>query len=129
MDRILVIEDDAAVRAVICRMLSDAGYALEQAADGHEGMAALARDGFALVITDMVMPRQEGVETIQQIRRLDPHIPIVAMSAVFDTDYSPLDRAKSDGADVTLGKPFTSDELLNAVRTALSRRRGATERG
>jgi CheY-like chemotaxis protein len=87
-------------------------------------MEALARDRFALVITDMVMARQEGLETIRQIREIEPDLPILAVSSVFDADYSPLDRAKSFGADVILAKPFTPSELSDAVREALAKPRG-----
>jgi DNA-binding response OmpR family regulator len=122
--KILVIEDDADVRRVICRIVENAGYEPIGAADGIYGMEALEKHTFVLVITDLVMPRQEGLETIGLIKALHPELPILAVSSVFDADYSPLDRAEQVGADGILAKPFTPDELTAAVKKLVRRPSG-----
>ena len=118
--RVLVIEDDASLRQVVCRILAEFGrYELTTAADGREGIEALQRGRFGLVITDVLMPEQDGIETIGRIRELDERIPIIAMSGYDIGDFSPLNDAFLMGADRTLLKPFGAQELLEAVREVL----------
>ena len=122
MAKILVIDDDASVRTVVSRILERAGYETETAANGLEGIEAMRRTRFALVICDMLMPVQEGIETIQEIRSAGANIPIIAISGAFgDEGYSPLDDARAIGADVAVAKPFTVEELLAAVDEAFER--------
>ena len=79
--RILVIDDDAAVCVVICDALRDCGYRVLCAANGELGLESIRLDGAPdLVITDIVMPRKEGLETIRELRTVHPGIKIIAMS-------------------------------------------------
>ena len=113
--KVLVIEDDDAVRKVVCRILRSVGHEPIEAGDGLAGMAALHREQPDLVITDILMPRQEGIETISQIRDVSG-VPIIAISGTQASDtFAPLVDAQMMGADITLKKPFSVEALLAAV--------------
>ena len=77
--RILVIDDDDSVRHIVTRVLGSAGYTVTTAADGREGTTRFTDELPDLVITDMVMPVQDGMETIRQIRAVQPDAKIIAI--------------------------------------------------
>lgn len=122
MARILVIDDEEAVRAALRGALVAAGHQVATAADGDEGLRALRRHPIDLVVTDIVMPGKEGIETILEIRRLSRTIPIIAMS---DGDSRAqamyLSSAAKLGATRTLTKPFAPARLLEEVDFCLGR--------
>src|SRR5688572_22731233 len=114
--RVLVIDDNPAVRHTVGRMLESGGYTVLEADNGRTGMAVLAAHPCELVITDVFMPLQDGFETIRMIKGLDPSLPVIAMSGGADwTPYPSLHDAEMLGADLTLDKPFTIEALLAAV--------------
>ena len=118
---ILVIDDDENWRTVIREVLRLEKHEVVEAADGGEGMERCRELKPDLVITDIVMPDQEGLETIELLRRDFPTMPIIAMSGggafLRKEDYLPL--AEKLGACATLAKPLSRVELLNAVQGAL----------
>jgi CheY-like chemotaxis protein len=116
--RILVVEDDAALRAVVCRALLDAGYAVREAANGEKALHTLRESPFDLVVTDIIMPDTDGLEIILWLRRFAPGTPIVAVSGYADPLF--LDNAAGLGACRTLSKPFRLEELLRIVAELLS---------
>jgi CheY-like chemotaxis protein len=118
--RILVADDESQVRGYIRVVLEDAGYSVVEAEDGKEAVAQVRNGEIDLVITDLVMPDQEGLETIQILRRQAPEVAIVAISGAFHPEY--LDVARKLGAVVALPKPLTAEELLRAVGAALQAR-------
>lgn len=118
--RVLVVDDNDAIRQLIKIVLENHGYAVEVAPDGKEAIEKASEHGFDLVITDLVMPRQEGIETIMLLRRHHPAVRIVAMSGAFGGDY--LAITKHLGVSHTLVKPISADTLLHTVREALSAR-------
>ena len=116
MAKVLVIEDDPAMRGVICRILAVGGHEAIEAVNGRDGIDALIRTRCDLVITDLFMPDHDGIEAIQRIRALDEAIPIIAVSGVLGTGgFSPLDDALAMGADMALEKSFTMEQILAAV--------------
>ena len=122
MSAILVIDDDASVREVVSEMLRMEGHDVAIAENGREAIELLGRRRFDLVITDLIMPEKEGIETISEIRRTDQDIPIVAISGggrLGPGDY--LETARYIGADATLAKPFARQELLATVESLLTR--------
>lgn len=122
MTAILVIDDDAAVREVVSEMLKLEGYDVTIAANGREAIRLLDARGFDLVITDLIMPEKEGIETIAEIRRTHARLPILAISGggrIGPSDY--LETARYLGADATLAKPFARQELLTTVDSLLTR--------
>lgn len=114
---ILVIEDDAAVSAMLRQILRGAGYQVLLAADGRLGMNVLERETVDLVITDLVMPEQEGLETLTLIRAQRPFLPVIAISGAFGGAF--LKTAEMLGAAATLPKPIAPEALLRAVEQVL----------
>ena len=124
MPRILIIDDDAAVRTTVRVLLERAGYEIIEAGDGREGSRML--DGVDLVITDLLMPEVDGVDLLGMIRREGRSVPVIAMSGGGKVDSkSYLDVAKALGAFATIAKPFDLEHLLSTVRDALSSRGSA----
>jgi len=114
--KILVIDDDHLVRYALSKILLSAGYAVVTAADGRRGMAVLRAEHPDAVITDIIMPEQEGIDTIIQIRRERPAVKIIAISGggrIRNIDF--LGMAQSLGANDVLAKPFEVDELLSCL--------------
>jgi DNA-binding response OmpR family regulator len=121
MPRILIIDDDTAVRTTVRLVLERAGYETVEAGDGREGIRKL--DGVDLVITDLLMPEVDGVDLIGQIRKEDRSLPIIAMSGGGKVDSrSYLEVAKALGAYATIAKPFDLEHLLATVRAAIASR-------
>ena len=116
MAKVLVIDDDAAVRRMARRILAADGHEVIEAADGRDGILRFAAERPEIVVTDIIMPGKEGIETIKELRLAAPALWIVAMSGGGVTQtLKYLDFAKTFGADRTLAKPFRADELLAAV--------------
>ncbi|MGH2361768.1 MAG: response regulator [bacterium] len=120
MESILLIDDDEALRVALRLALERAGYSVVVARDGREGLQLFRRLPPDLVITDIVMEGQEGIETIQALRREAPGVKIIAMSGGGSRhDCTFLDAARLLGAQQTLDKPFDPPQLLTAVRAVL----------
>ena len=80
MAKILLVDDDPAVRASLADMLSERGYDVAEATDGNDGLRALGREAFDLVVLDILMPGREGIETIREIRKKWAALPVLAIS-------------------------------------------------
>ena len=118
MARILVIDDEPDVRAVLEQILKCAGYEVILAADGREGVERHRTSPADLVITDLYMPIQDGLKTIREFRIGFPEVAIIAMSG--GTNSGTILPIAQNLADVgTLHKPFAADQLLAAVAKAL----------
>lgn len=118
--RILVIDDDPIVRDMLVEMLRREGYDVDSAEDGRAGMKRFHERPSALVITDVVMPEQEGLETLMQLRQTGQPVKVVAISGggrVGPDAY--LNSAQTLGADGILAKPFGREELLGMVTKLL----------
>jgi CheY-like chemotaxis protein len=116
LPHILVIDDVKLVLRTIEAVLLRAGHCVEVAENGREGIRKFVEGEFDLVITDIIMPDMEGIETIREIRRSGRAVKVVAMSGGARTrslDY--LNAARQLGADGILEKPFSPDELLGVV--------------
>ncbi len=114
--RILVIDDDDEVRDTLCNILRSAGFEATAARNGEEGLRLFDEVGTDAVVTDIVMPGMEGIETIRELRRRRAGVKIVAISGGGRSgvaDYLAL--AEKLGADATLYKPFSRDKLLAAL--------------
>ena len=120
MARILLVDDEEIVLRLFETVLELDHHDVTTASNGNGALAAIAREPFDLVITDLVMPDKEGIETIVEIRKLRPNLPIIAMSGGGRgnaSDY--LDMAAKLGARKTLAKPFSTQALLDAVNEVL----------
>lgn len=120
MAKILVVDDEDLVRMTLRQMLEADGHEVLEAANGREGVALHSSDPVDLVVTDIIMPEQEGIETIVQLRRKNPQLKIIAISGggrMKNMDF--LKIASHVGADATLTKPFSTKELLETVNDCL----------
>ena len=122
MPSVLVVDDQDQVRQLIRETLEQAGYEVEEACDGKEGLDRYRVRSTDLVIMDILMPDQDGLETIVTLRQEFPDIRIIAMTGGSDTVGIPnfLDVAKMLGARRTLQKPFELKVLLEAVTAELT---------
>jgi CheY-like chemotaxis protein len=116
MASVLIIDDDAGIRRVLRSALERSGHSVDEAGDGAEGVQHYRAAPADLVITDLFMPDQDGIETIQQLRDEFPACRILAISGGAVTGASAvLTDAKMLGANATLAKPFSIEELTRAV--------------
>lgn len=120
MQRILVIDDEDQVRATLRKMLENAGYEVVEAGNGNEGIRLYQENPTDLVITDIIMPDKEGMETIWDLKREYPNVKIIAISGGGGFEPGPyLEIAEGFGAMRILSKPFDAEELLVAIRELL----------
>ncbi len=121
MIRILLVDDDDLSRGAVHRMLERAGYAVYSTGNGSEAIIRYKADRTDLVITDLIMPETDGLEIIQELRRVDPTVRILAISGGGRVDAEEyLSVARKFGAIEVLPKPFTGQELKQAVERALA---------
>lgn len=121
MARILIIEDDREVRHLLKVVLERAGYEVDEAADGQEGIHRFRTAPSDLVITDLIMPHKEGLETIIDMRKEFPDLKIIAISGgARGSSENYLRTAKLCGAERIFAKPFDNRELLAAVEELLN---------
>jgi DNA-binding response OmpR family regulator len=120
MAHLLIIEDDEPLRSVLATALVQAGHVVLQAEEGRAGCTLLTTSPCDLVITDLIMPGQEGIETIMQLRHSHPGLPVIAMSGGSHYADAYLGIAAKLGVRATLAKPFTTAELLHAIDAALA---------
>ena len=122
MAKILVIDDDAVVRETIVQVLQEVGYEVLTAEDGVRGMALFRSAQPDLVITDLIMPEKEGLQTITEMLKATPDAKIIAISGgarIGTMDF--LKIAEVLGAMDALRKPFDPEELLTTVKNCLAR--------
>ncbi|MBV9510014.1 MAG: response regulator [Caulobacteraceae bacterium] len=123
--KLLVIDDDAALRRMMKSVLTRAGHEVIEATDGVDGMAKFRAEAPDLIVSDIMMPHRDGIETIQTIRDINAAVAVVAISGGgLRAGELYLSIAKELGADVVLQKPFRAAELAKAVETALGSGRG-----
>lgn len=123
MARILIIEDEEDIRSLYRRLLKQGGHEVIEAADGDIGIALYRKELPDLIITDIIMPGKEGIETIMELRRDFPDVKIIAVSGggqVMPGSVC-LKLAGKLGAAKTLAKPFSKQELLDAVSEVLGK--------
>lgn len=130
MARILVIDDDQAILEVIGSALRQLGHAVAIAVNGRAGLRALGTGRFDLVITDMLMPEMDGLETIRAIKGFDPTVKVLAITGGGAIDHGDLlNIAAKLGADAALFKPLRPPALLATVDLLLNPADGAAAHG
>ena len=118
---ILVIDDEPKMRLMVRNILGRAQHSVIEAEDGARGLRQLEKEHPAVVLTDILMPGTEGIETIFQIRRTSPGTKIIAMSGggrIGSADF--LKMAERAGADAALAKPFRAAELVGTIDRLLA---------
>lgn len=119
-NRILVIDDDWQMREMMRQALERAGYSVADAQNGKVGMELQRKAPADLVITDLIMPEKEGIETIRELRRDFPDLKIIAISGGGRASADGyLSVAKTIGANKTLSKPFDLKKILDTVKELL----------
>jgi len=117
---ILLIDDEENFRCVLRQVLVNAGYEVVEASNGAEGIRYFNEKPADMIVTDIIMPEKEGIETIIELKKAYPDVKLIAMSGGgwYGTDID-FDMAKKLGA-LTLDKPFALQELLDAVNELLN---------
>ena len=118
--RILVVDDEPAIRRLLKTSLASQDYLVSEAADGATALAALARDPFDVLVLDLGLPGMDGFEVIRQVRAGRSALPIIVLSV--RTDEAGKVRALDLGADDYVTKPFGIEELLARIRAAVRHR-------
>lgn len=121
MAHVMIIDDDQYVRSVVKQMLEVDGYEVTEAEDGRKGYEKHKENQADLIITDIIMPEEGGLETIMKIKRDYPETKIIAISGggrIVQVDF--LAIAKNLGVTKTMQKPLERIELLKAVKEALA---------
>ena len=116
MPLILVIEDDIQLQ----NMLINEGYDVQQAFNGKEGISCYQKTPPDLVITDILMPEKNGLETISELKMVYPEVNIIAMSGGGKSDIKALSKAQTLGAKRILKKPFCRADLIDAIDDVLN---------
>ncbi len=119
MARILLVDDNEEFRGLLLGILTSDNHTVICAGDGVEAIEHFVSAPFDLVITDLVMPNKEGLETIMELHKVQPAVKIIAMTGGSDNAQTYLMLADAFGVSKTLLKPFTRDDLLNAVAFSL----------
>ena len=126
MGSILIIDDEEDIRDALQMVLESAGHDVKVASNGNDAVEFQREDPADLIITDIIMPGKDGVDTIKEIRQAFPGIRIIAISgggSVHSNEYVPdaitttayLAAAKEAGADMVFTKPFERKDLIQAV--------------
>ncbi len=114
--KILIIEDDDQVRDLLKKILQGEGYEVLSAVNGAEGLKMYEQENPGLIITDLIMPEKEGIETIRELRKSDPDVKIIAMSGGGTIDAGQyLLMAERLGVAKTFKKPFRRNDIIEAV--------------
>lgn len=116
MKRILVIDDDHHILLMLKKMLEKAGFEVDLASNGVDGLELFQKIEADLVITDIIMPEKEGLETIREMKRMRSDLKIIAMSGggkISADNY--LETARIFGASLVLEKPFSQKTMVDAV--------------
>jgi len=119
MAKILVIDDEEQIRGLLKRVFQNQGHRVVTADNGAVGLKMMAQEPFDLVITDIFMPEKEGMETIIEIKRDYPVVKILAVSGGDSQGCDYLPMTKALGADASLNKPFSNEDIINLVNGLL----------
>lgn len=119
MIKILVVEDDKSLNALVCSYVSDYGYAYKACYNGKDALAAMENETFDFIITDVMMPELDGFAFVTAVRETDKHIPVLFMTALDDKPSK--QRGYQIGIDDYVVKPFDCDLLMLRVGALLRR--------
>lgn len=133
MARVLVVDDDELFVKLMCHSLKQKGHTVEFAVDGQKGWNAFCDGTFDVDVCDIVMPAQEGIETIKRMRKQNADVGIIAISGGLSrsgtTNLDVLDIVTKLGANATLRKPFSLSELAACVERVLTRNQPQVQAG
>src|SRR5438270_11448831 len=118
---ILIVDDEEPIRQVLTELLGGSGYVVRAAADGEEALRELSANDYDAVVTDVRMPRMDGLSLVRSVQQIAPDATVIVMSAYGSHDLA-LEAMKAGAYDY-LGKPFRPDEVLLVLRKAEERER------
>jgi DNA-binding NtrC family response regulator len=118
---LLLVDDNEATRNAMGPMLAAAGYCVELAGNGTEARRVLDRSPVDVVLTDVFMPEEDGLELLQHCRNRHPGLPVIVMNGRIQLNFDPLPMARRFGAAAVLQIPVTAAMLLETVRDVLSK--------
>jgi len=123
--RLLVVEDDATIASFVVKGLQEAGFAVDHAADGHQGLRLALTEPYDAAIVDLMLPGRDGLSLIEELRNRRVKMPVIILSARREVD----DRVRGlqAGGDDYLTKPFAFSELLARVQALIRRASGTSE--
>ena len=127
MPKILIIEDEVAIRRVLTKILSEENdtYKVEEAEDGQQGLEKIKNDDYDLVLCDIKMPKMDGVEVLEAVKKIKPEIPMVMISGHGDLETA-INTMRLGAFDY-ISKPPDLNRLLNTVRNALDKKQLVVE--
>ena len=118
--RILVIDDESAIRKSFQLALEDSGYAVQTVESGEKGIEAVQKDTFDLIYLDLKMPGMNGAETLRHLRKILPMVPVYIITAFYEEFFDDLKRAVADGIEFeVLRKPFDMDQIKTVTNSIL----------
>ena len=116
--RILIIDDEPAVREILTELLASQGYSAVACADGQSGLALLQKESFDLVVTDLAMPGLSGWDVARAVKLRTPNMPVVMVTASADQIHP--GKARASGVDFVIPKPFRFEEVAKTVALTLT---------
>lgn len=120
MKRILVIDDEEAIRKSFILALEDTGYLVDTAASGEEGVRMEGEENYDLIFLDLKMPGLNGPETLRGLRKIDADVPVYIITAFYEEFFEELKDVERDGVEFELlRKPFSSQQILLTVESVL----------
>ncbi len=119
-EKILVVDDEEAIREVICSLLTAQGLSCTPCINGRAALETFRKETFDLVISDIVMPETDGMRLLAEVRAADPDVPVIMVTAMHDISIA-LEAIRAGAYDYIL-KPFEKDQLYMSVRRALEHR-------
>lgn len=118
---ILIVDDEKDIRAILKKVLVEAGYAVQEAENGEAAIALLASAKFDLILLDLKMPGMDGLETLAEIRRRDKNIPVIIVSGYIS--FNTLLRSTELGISDYIAKPFEINDLRAKLQKVLGPKR------
>jgi DNA-binding NtrC family response regulator len=119
---ILVVDDEPEMRAALSHSLRRSGYSVESASSGIEALEKIKKDEFGVIITDIKMPEMSGMQVLEQVKKISPHIPVIIMTA-FGTINNAVEAMKEGASDYII-KPFSSEILEETVNKVFEKSNG-----
>ena len=120
MNKILAVDDSTSMRQVMCFFLKNAGYQVEEAADGRQALAMAERERYELVLTDVQMPGINGLELVRRLRAMPAYRTTPILTVTTLNARAERDEGRAAGATGWIVKPFGEDKLLSTIQRVMS---------
>ena len=125
VSRMLIIDDEPSIRESLETLLTLEGFAVTLARDGAEGLETLSHDEFDLLLLDLALPGESGIDLLPRIKDMHPNLPVIMITA-FGTVNNVVDAVRA-GAENFVQKPWDNEKLLADIRSAIARHRAEAE--